>query len=456
MKYIDLFAGAGGMSLGFERSGAELVFANEYEPSAAETFIHNLLKRGVSDANEKVIQAPIQLLNKEVLGLDIKDQLLGRTVANVGVAEVTLNRNTKNAEFSKLIKLKNRLHEIEVDVVIGGPPCQGFSTVGRGKRGTKEERMNQFVDDPRNSLFKHFLGVVEYFKPKAVLIENVKGLLSAMSYSDLIIQSIESLGYYIDKQPLVLNSVDFGIPQNRERVFFVGFSLEKNEAPKKQAEKFLEYLVSKKIPESRLTVLHDAISDLPSIQHNPKKNNLSVDAEIPIGEQGSWGEHESRKQYLNLIDVQNQSKYVQLINGKEFYQNLKGVKLHNHKARFQNNDDLKIYASLSAGRYLDHADNTRARNLCKYDISSFKDKYYKLSYEKPSKTIVAHLSNDNNAYVHPGSIARGISPREAARIQSFPDWYKFLGSFSSQFRQIGNAVPPLLAQRLAEALKESL
>ena len=456
MKYIDLFAGAGGMSLGFKRSGAELVFANEYEPSAAETLIRNLSKRGVLDANEKVIQAPIQLLNKEVLGLDIKDQLLGETVANVGVAENTLNRNTRNAEFSKLKKLKNRLHEIEVDVIIGGPPCQGFSTVGRGKRGTKEERMNQFVDDPRNSLFKHFLGVVGYFKPKAVLIENVKGLLSAMSYSDLIIQSIESLGYYIDKQPLVLNSVDFGVPQNRERVFFVGFSIEKNVAPKKQAEKFLEYLVSKKIPKSQRTVLKDAIGDLPSIEPNPKKNNLSVNTEIPIGDHGSWGEYESRREYLDLIDVQSQSKYVQEINGGEFYQTLKGFKLYNHKARFQNNDDLKIYSLLSPGKYLDHVDNSSARELCKYDISSFKDKYFKLSYGKPSKTIVAHLSNDNNAYVHPGNVPRGISPREAARIQSFPDWYQFMGSFSSQFRQIGNAVPPLLAQRLAEALKNSM
>lgn len=456
MKYIDLFAGAGGMSLGFKRSGAELVFANEYEPSAAETLIYNLSRIGVSKAHEKVIQAPIQLLNKEVLGLEIKDQFLGETVANVGVAANALNRNTKNAEFSKLTELKNRLSEIEVDIVIGGPPCQGFSTVGRGKRGSKEERMNQFVDDPRNSLFKHFLGVVEYFKPKAVLIENVKGLLSAMSYSDLIIQSIESLGYYIDKQPLVLNSVDFGIPQNRERVFFVGFSIEKNVTPKKKAEQFLKYLESQKIPKYQRTVLQDAIGDLPSIQANPKKNNLSINVEIPIGERGSWGEFESRKTYQDLIDVQKQSKYVQTINGSDFYRNLNGIKLYNHKARFQNHDDLKIYSLLSPGKYLNHPDNAGARKLCKYDITSFKDKYFKLSYQKPSKTIVAHLSNDNNAYVHPGNIARGISPREAARIQSFPDWYKFLGSFSSQYRQIGNAVPPLLAQRLAEAIKYTL
>ena len=155
--------------------------------------------------------------------------------------------------------------------------------------------------------------------------------------------------------------------------------------------------------------------------------------------------------YGEIVDIDKQSKYVKEINGS-FSASYHGKKLFNHKARYQNPDDLEIYDLLVPGKYLTHKSNERAFAKCKYKVDSFADKYYKLDPNKPSKTIVVHLSNDNNAYVHYGSVSRGITPREAARIQSFPDSYKFHGSQGAQFKQIGNAVPPKLAKKIASAL----
>jgi len=159
--------------------------------------------------------------------------------------------------------------------------------------------------------------------------------------------------------------------------------------------------------------------------------------------------------YGEIVDIDKQSKYVKEINGSFSFQ-YHDKKLFNHKARYQNERDLDIYKMLVPGRYLTHESNRRALEACPYDVGSFADKYYKLDPNKPSKTIVAHLSNDNNAFVHYGSVPRGITPREAARIQSFPDNYKFHGSQGAQFKQIGNAVPPKLAKKIASALAFAL
>ena len=208
------------------------------------------------------------------------------------------------------------------------------------------------------------------------------------------------------------------------------------------------------LKEKRVT-LKEAIDDLPFIRSNPAQRNLDRSKEVPIpyvDEQleidipTSFGELESTLNYGEIVDVDKQSKYVKEINGSFSFE-YHDKKLFNHKARYQNDRDLDIYRMLVPGKYLTHKSNKRALEACPYDVGSFADKYYKLDPNKPSKTIVAHLSNDNNAYVHYGSVPRGITPREAARIQSFPDYYKFHGSQGAQFKQIGNAVPPKLARQ---------
>jgi DNA (cytosine-5)-methyltransferase 1 len=453
LKFIDLFAGAGGMSLGFKSNGCQLLFANEYDEAASNTLKSNT-------SNGLVVMAPIEMLVEQALGGKVEINNNGRKVISTGVAKVAMESNKRKADL-KAIEELSKLDFSNVDVIVGGPPCQGFSTAGRGKKGSRQERLEQFLDDPRNQLFRYFLEVVSYYKPKAIVIENVKGLLSASTYSQEIIAACDDLGYYIG-EPLQYNAADFGIPQARQRVFFVAFRYEKDDSNSlfgatTKFESFKDVMSTLK--EDKVS-LKEAIGDLPIIRSNPHRLNLAPKNELPIPtieEQfkldmpTSFGEFESTLNYGEIVDLDKQSKYVKDINGS-FSHEYHEKKLFNHKSRYQNDRDLEIYKMLVPGKYLTHKSNKRALEACPYDVGTFADKYFKLDPDKPSKTVVAHLSNDNNAYVHYGNIPRGITPREAARIQSFPDHYKFYGSQGAQFKQIGNAVPPKLAKKIASAL----
>lgn len=454
LKFIDLFAGAGGMSLGFKSIGCQLLFANEYDEAAANTLKLN------SPNGSLIIMAPIEMVVELALKGKVEINSNGRKVVQAGVARAAMKSNTRKADFNAIDQLSKASFS-DVDVIIGGPPCQGFSTAGRGKKGTREERLEQFLDDPRNQLFRYFLEVVRHYNPKAIVIENVKGLMSASTYSQEIMESCLNLGYLIC-EPLQFNAADFGIPQSRERVFFVGFRFDKeNIASRLKAEsKFEFFKCSMAALKEKKVSLKEAIGDLPTIRSNPHYRNIDSKFEVPIprldeqlklGIPNSFGEFESSLGYGEIVDVYNQSKYVQEINGS-FSFDYHDKKLFNHKSRYQNERDLEIYKMLVPGKYLTHESNRRALEACPYDVGTFADKYFKLDPKKPSKTIVAHLSNDNNAFVHYGSVPRGITPREAARIQSFPDYYKFTGSLGAQFKQIGNAVPPKLAKKIATAL----
>ena len=176
--------------------------------------------------------------------------------------------------------------------------------------------------------------------------------------------------------------------------------------------------------------------------------NVNPENEIPIGDEGSFGENISKLPYEELVTQKNE--YVNKVNSYRG-EVIQPKRLYNHKARYNNETDLKIYSLLKPVISLTDVRNLKANELNKYSTKSFGDKYYKLDPDKPSRTIVAHLQMDNNGYVHYGEI-----PREAARIESFPDWYKFKGAFTKQFKQIGNAVPPLLAKELYLVIKDYL
>ena len=449
MNYIDLFSGAGGMSYGFKSAGFDLLFANEFDKYACQTYRRNL--SFLNDNPEKMIEGPIEELYKFItdkeIEIDFNDKLYLNNKINQDYYKKAAN---VNLDIQKVIN-----NITDVDFIIGGPPCQGFSTAGRGKKSAILKDYANYIDDPRNHLFKYFLGFVEHFNPKVVLIENVKGVTTAGNYKDLIEMSLENCGkgyYTISK---VLNAAKFGVPQNRERIFFIGVRNDISDS-----EEFIFWLNSILtnicFPEINTET---ALTNLPNIRSNPLPNNTKAEAEIEIGNPDSFGETISNHPY-NLL-VSNQNDYTKKINtfrGKTIFPN----KLFNHKTRYNNDLDLKIYSLMKPGKYLDHKDNYEALKLCKYGtfkeegkvkIQGFTDKYFKIDKDKPCRTIVAHLRNDNNGYIHYGETPRGISPREAARIQSFPDWYFFDGPLSFQFKQIGNAVPPLLAFELAKMLK---
>ena len=445
MRYIDLFSGAGGLSLGIKRAGGTLLYSNEMDFHASNTQKHNL--KFLGDDSNKVIVSSIEDLHKEIIGKNINVKYQSLNVHS-HKSMVDSYKQSSQATPEQINLIKNTK---DVDLLIGGPPCQGFSNVARGKKKSFKDKQQSFVDDPRNQLFRYFLDFVEYHSPKFVLIENVKGIRSAKDYLKLIMSSLENTkpGYVVRYD--LNNSFNFSVPQKRERVFVVGVRKDI-----KDGETLIHYHFDKilnSFKKNAKYVLEDAISDLPKIRSNPNKNRVDIKHEIEIGKKGSWGQDVSTKNYSKLI--LKKLPYVELIN-KLNGKNIKPKKLYNHKCRFNNDLDLEVYKLIKAGKYLNDKDNFEAVQIVPYGTekengvmkysSSFTDKYFKLDPKKPSKTITAHLIRDNNGFIHYGKTPRGISIREAARIQSFPDWYQFTGPFGNQFKQIGNAVPPLLAE----------
>lgn len=367
-KMIDLFCGAGGLSLGFTQNGFITSLANDIEPCCVDTYAHNH-----SDTPRENI----------VLG-DIKD-----VIANI----------------DSLMRFK------DVDVVVGGPPCQGFSMANR----------QRLIDDPRNKLYKSYVKVLTIVKPKFFVMENVKGMLSAATQ---VLEDFQRIGYSVSCR--VLNAKDFGVPQNRERLIFIG-----NRVGADNDAIFDEIVMQSSSIKSH--VLSDALLGLRSLEASRKRNSTEIDTE-----------ESGRK-----IDVYDAvvSEYLDLINMGQ-----KGNLVFNHKARYNNDRDIEIYSRLNPG---DKSDDPKIADIMPYarrnDI--FKDKYYKLEPDKVCKTITAHMKFDCNMYIHPTQ-ARGLTPREAARVQSYPDDYFFRGAYTKAYMQIGNSVPPLLGRAIANVIKK--
>lgn len=368
---IDLFCGAGGLSLGFTQNGFITSLANDIEPSCVDTYAHN---------------HPETPREHIILG-DIND-----IIAN----------------------LKSLQRFDTVDVVVGGPPCQGFSMANR----------QRIIDDPRNKLYKSYIKVVELVQPKFFVMENVKGMKAVSSQ---VIEDFENIGYSVSCR--ILNASDYGVPQNRERLIFIGNRVGiSNDKIFNEIEE-----LSETIPN---TVLADALFGLRELEAFRKKNATEVDTETS-----------GRKIERKFAVTDNE--YISLINEKR---NCPVV--FNHKARFNNDRDIEIFGRLNQG---DRSDDPKIADIMPYSSRShiFKDKYFKLEENKVCKTITAHMKFDCNMYIHPTQ-ARGLTPREAARVQSYPDDYFFRGAYTKTYMQIGNSVPPLLGRAISKIIKKYL
>ena len=460
--YIDLFAGAGGLTIGFGNKGFHLELANDIAEPALDTLKHNLKNTHPNTPQQNVVLGDIKELY-EHLGTEIVDyEMQGHMVVQTN-KEVELRK--KAPSLKNDISSRKLLSEIKhVDVLAGGPPCQGFSMIGRAKKATLEDRTKGFIDDPRNQLFKYYLKFAEKLSPKLVLIENVKGLASASGYRDLIENSLANTGTYgYNTSSKILNAKDFGLSQNRERIFFVGLRKDLSEKHGMTADDIFDQIIIEKKVSPKLK---DVIFDLPVINPNPKPNNYKENSEYSFSNPACFGKNISDAAYTSLVNKKGKSaKYRTLINT---YQGklIKPKFLYNHKSRYHNERDRFIYTNLVAGKYLNDPVNELALSRVTYGVvvdefgnkkvKGFGDKYFKLDPEGISKTIIAHLETDGNSYVHPGELPRSITPREAARIQSFPDWYFFKGNTRNQLTQIGNAVPPVLGGVFAAAFKNTL
>lgn len=304
-------------------------------------------------------------------------------------------------------------------LIVGGPPCQGFSNANKQRK----------ENDDRNELYKFYLHTVDKTDTDIFLLENVEGILK---YFDQIQQDFEEINFTLF--PYRLNTRDFGFPQNRKRVFILGIN---NKHLKIHNE--LHDIFTKEIDAGKNKVsfsLWDAIFDLPQLSAKTVRNSSSL-------ENDEWG-------YTFGKFRSNNSKYSNYINSAEDI----FLPLLNHKSKYNNQRDIEIYSLLKPGEGSD-SESIAQINPYLNRGEIFKDKFYKLRPDEPSKTITAHMYYDCHMYIHP-YLSRGLTPREAARVQGFADDYLFLGSPNEWYRQIGNAVSPILARILGKALHKVL
>ena len=372
-RFIDTFAGCGGLSLGLSKSGFKPVLINEIEPKFAETYYFN------HDLS----------LNSYFCG-DIKELV-------------------EDVDF-----LSQKQFE-DLDLIVGGPPCQGFSMANR----------QRILDDPRNDLYKQFLKLLGQLRPKFFIMENVRGMMNKV---EEIVENFESVlgeGYTI--RMLLLNARDFGVPQNRERVFVIGTRIKEVDMDKMVSD------IAKIKEDVKQYVLKDALEGLPELFPKKEKNKSALESE--------------RIGYKFREGIKAENEFLRLIGGSSEY-------LANHTNRFNNERDVEIFSRLPQGANSLHPS---IGDIMPYSSRNhmFKDKYFKLNESEVSKTITSHMKFDCNMYIHPTQ-PRGLSPREAARIQTFPDDYVFMGANNNWYAQIGNAVPVKLAQVLGEQIMKHL
>ncbi len=358
---IDLFAGCGGLSLGLEKAGFKVLFANDINPICANTYIRNI---------------------------NIKKE-------DFCVGDI-------NALIADYERYKDGFKD--VDLISGGPPCQGFSMANR----------QRIIDDPRNILYKAYLAILKRAQPKFFIMENVKGMLN--KEEEIVSDFMSALGSQYNIFSSILNARHFGVPQNRERFFLIG-----NKVGIDSSIIFKRINAHMREP----FTLRQAIANLPILGVNENKNSSYIENEI-VG-------------FVKTEHVYKKDDYYRFINGDKIIQYV-----YNHKNRYNNKRDIEIYTLLPQGENSLHPS---IAHIMPYKTRNhiFKDKYYKLIYDDVCKTITSHMRFDCNMYIHPMQ-PRGLSAREAARIQTFPDDFIFTGAQNSWYMQIGNAVPVQLAK----------
>lgn len=408
-NFIDLFAGCGGLTEGFLQSGQFNALAHvEWELPMVRT-LRNRLSSFWGKTTEEA--------QREVVFFDIQksDELLWGKWSEESILKYGSNNHPDTLKYG----LKGIVGDKQVDLIIGGPPCQAYSIHGRATD------KNSMQYDYRNYLFESFVKVVEAFQPKAFVFENVLGILSAkpggVNITKRIFEAFEAIGYEIRTPNSLSNSVfdasDYQVPQVRKRVIILGVKKGDN---KIDLEELYSSIIEEKSNLPKKTV-RDAIGWLPPI--------------FPLKESIKMGRGTiSHAIYEELLDVSQ------------------------HTPRFQGMREVNAFR-----RWVLESMN-QATQFEKIDFyfgvtgrKTLYAKYKNLEWDTQAHTIVAHLSKDGYMFIHPDpEQARSITIREAALLMSFPTDYEFIGSTPYCFKMIGNAVPPLFAKSLAIAISKKI
>jgi DNA (cytosine-5)-methyltransferase 1 len=440
-----LFAGPGGLSLGLKEAGFDIIAAVEYDKDAGKTYEYNI------GTHTKIID---------------------------------LTKFKPEELEEELINSETLVEGDDLDLIAGGPPCPGFSLIGRSKmygtakltakleNKTLEKEVHRFIAHPKNKLFREFVKYVKHFTPKYFIMENVQGMTSFELDDEPIVSVIKrSFGKNYTVESEVLDASEFGVPQQRKRIIFFGT---------RKGMARAEYPYSDSI--TKVSVL-DAIRDLWSIEP-------SINGEVEVESLGPYTESTLFIKQMNEWECTRKDG-TKVVGSKT---------KHNHWTRITNERDVVIFPLLKSGSpsysgnkmsipsskprtiYGDiypelweshlrpmfeargmkvsiiknrHYVQFNDKKWIMYPNSSFKDKMRRIRWDKPAPTVVAHLARDGYMFIHP-NLDRSITVREAARFQSFPDSFVFQGSMTSQFRQVGNAVPPLLAKQLGECIIDAI
>ena len=445
-KAIDLFAGPGGLSLGLTSAGFEVIAAVELDADAGKTYRNNI-------GNHTEIQDITKFK---------PDQLQRKLIEN-----------------GMLVQGE------KISLIAGGPPCPGFSLIGRSKisnlikhkkgsyKDNKEWR-HRFIDDPRNNLFLEFVKYVKQFKPDYFIMENVSGMTSYQIEDDPVVEIIKKkfTGYNVEER--VLSASDFGVPQERKRIIFIGSrkGLESCDFPTPDKS------------EKKLTAL-DAIQDLIDVE--PSKNGIISTKYRGSSSNGGrfrkqmrdWFCLRSNGEQISGETSEKSCHWTRKVNDRDkvIFPLIKSgsPSISRGSIKFSSSSPKQIYGDIYPGQWSsvlvpnfkkaklktstvdgrDYVENKSGVKWIMYPSEQFRDKMRRIRWDEPAPTIVAHLAKDGYMFIHPFH-DRTITVREAARFQSFPDSFEFSGSMTSQFRQVGNAVPPLLAKRLGEAVLDSI
>jgi DNA (cytosine-5)-methyltransferase 1 len=376
--FIDLFSGCGGFSAGLEQSGMNCL-----------------------------------------AGIDHNEQAIHTFRANHSEGTIALVKDMTQFQPKELEQLISRDH---VDVIVGGPPCQGFSSARQFSGSNSGQRL---VEDPRRDLYRYFLQFVNHFRPKVFVMENVLGIKKMQNgvYFTAIQNEARKIGYRV--VPIEVNTWEYGVPQKRIRQLFIGTLTELPIFVPEQLIQKTHSLTPKEDGLSPIVILGEAIEDLPALKAGDERIIQDYDLQL-------------RKLYLDKYSGKFLTEVLDTFNAE---------KLTWHCSRPHSERDLRDFARLREGETCSRALARGVEMEFPYDRSSFKDRYTRQDRSSLCSTIVAHLKSDGLMFIHPTQV-RSLTPREAARIQTFPDTFKFSGSRSHVFTQIGNAVPPLVGRKV--------